>query len=299
MNVLVTGGTGFIGQHLCAELDERGHDVTALARTPEEHRRDGIESALGDVTAYDSIVDAFEGRDAVVNLVALSPLFIPSGGNKMHERVHLGGTENCLRAADEHGVDRFVQMSALGADPAGATHYIRAKGRAERAVRDSAVDATIVRPSVIFGDGGEFLKFVRKLTPPVVAPLPGGGRTRFQPIFVEDIVSMLADAVEDDEHRGETYEIGGPEGVTLAEAARLVREARGQSVSVLPVPMALAGAGMTIAGAIPGFPMGRDQYRSLQFDNTTENNDIDAFGYTSDDLITVTEYLGLGNGGKR
>jgi uncharacterized protein YbjT (DUF2867 family) len=294
MNVLVTGGTGFIGQYLCEELDERGHDVTALARTPEEHRRDGIEIALGDVTAYDSIVDAFEGQDVVVNLVALSPLFIPGGGNEMHERVHLGGTENCLRAATEYDVDRFVQMSALGADPAGPTHYIRAKGRAEQAVRESELDATIVRPSVVFGDGGEFLSFVRKLTPPVVAPLPGGGKTRFQPIFVADIATMLADAVEDDEHSEETYEIGGPEVVTLAEAARLVREARGQSVNVLSIPMALAGAGMTLAGKIPGSPMGRDQYRSLQFDNTTQHNDIDAFGVTSEDLLTVTEYLGLG-----
>jgi uncharacterized protein YbjT (DUF2867 family) len=299
MNVLVTGGTGFIGQYLCAELAERGHDVTALARTPDEHHRDGIEIALGDVTAYDSIVEAFEGQDAVVNLVALPPLFTPSGGNEMHERVHLGGTENSLRAAGEHDVDQFVQMSGLGADPNGATHYIRAKGRAEQAVRESSLDSTIFRPSVVFGDGAGFLRFVRKLTPPVVAPLPGGGKTRFQPIFVEDIASMLADATEEDKHRDQTYEIGGPEVVTLAEVTKLVRKARGQSVSVLPVPMALAGVGMTVAGAIPGFPFGRDQYRSLKFDNTTASNDIGAFGYTSDDLVSLPEYLGLDTGRKR
>lgn len=290
MDVLVTGGTGFVGQYLCTELAERGHDVTALARTPEEIPED-VEIAVGDVTAYDSIVDAFEGQDAVVNLVALPPMFTPSGGNEMHERVHVGGTENCLRAAEEHGVDRFVQMSALGADPAGETHYIRAKGRAEALVRDSDLDWTIFRPSIVFGDGSGFLRFVRLLTPPYLAPLPGGGKTRFQPIFVEDIVPMLADAVDGEEHADETYEIGGPEALTLAEIARLVRNARGQSVTVVPIPMALAGVGLTVAGAIPGFPMGRDQYRSLQFDNTVTDNDITVFGFSEDELLTVREYL--------
>jgi uncharacterized protein YbjT (DUF2867 family) len=293
MNVLVTGGTGFIGRTLCAELADRGHDVTALARTPDPDALPaGVETATGDVSAYDSIESAFEGQDAVVNLVALSPLFEPSGGNEMHDRVHRRGTEHCLRAADEHGVDRFVQMSALGADPDGDTHYIRAKGRAEELVRDSDIAWTIFRPSVVFGDGGQFLSFTRKLTPPVVAPLPGGGTTRFQPIHVDDLVPMVADGLDAD-HAGETYEIGGPEQLELAEVARLVRRARGQSVHIVPVPMALAGIGLSVAGAIPGVPMGADQYRSLQFDNTTDENDIEAFGVTEDELRTVAGYLGV------
>jgi uncharacterized protein YbjT (DUF2867 family) len=293
MNVLVTGGTGFIGRTLCAELADRGHDVTALARTPDPDALPaGVETATGDVSAYDSIESAFEGQDAVVNLVALSPLFEPSGGNEMHDRVHRRGTEHCLRAADEHGVDRFVQMSALGADPDGDTHYIRAKGRAEELVRDSDIAWTIFRPSVVFGDGGQFLSFTRKLTPPVVAPLPGGGTTRFQPIHVDDLVPMVADGLDAD-HAGETYEIGGPEQLELAEVARLVRRARGQSVHIVPVPMALAGIGLSVAGAIPGVPMGADQYRSLQFDNTTDENGIEAFGVTEDELRTVAGYLGV------
>jgi uncharacterized protein YbjT (DUF2867 family) len=294
MDILVAGGTGFVGRHLCAELHERGHDVTALARTPDNSLKSGIETAVGDVTARDSLDTAFAGRDAVVNLVALSPLFKPSGGNEMHEEIHLGGTENCLSAAQEHDVDKFVQMSALGADPAGDTHYIRAKGRAEEAVRDSSLDWTIIRPSVIFGDGGEFLEFTRKLTPPGIAPLPGGGKTRFQPIYIHDIVPMLADAL-DEAHDGLTYELGGPEVVTLAQVAKLARKAEGQSVTVVPVPMAVAKIGLTVGGAVPGFPMGKDQYRSLQFDNTTDDNDIDAFGLTDGDLETLAAYLGVEN----
>ncbi|MEF8974407.1 MAG: NAD(P)H-binding protein, partial [Haloarcula sp.] len=131
MDVLVVGGTGFIGQHLCRELDDRGHAVTALSRSPADATLpDGVETVAGDVTEYDSIEGAFEGQDAVYYLVALSPLFKPDGGDKMHERIHLGGTESTVQAAEEHGVDRFVQLSALGADPNGDTHYIRSKGRA-------------------------------------------------------------------------------------------------------------------------------------------------------------------------
>jgi NADH dehydrogenase len=293
MRVLVTGGTGFIGEKLCRELDERGHDVTALARDPAEADLPAsVERTTGDVTTYRSIEGAFEDQDIVVNLVALSPLFKPRGGAS-HESVHLGGTENVVRAAEEHGVSRIVQMSALGADPDGPTAYIRTKGRAEAVVRDSGLDWTLVRPSVVFGDGGEFVSFTKKLTPPYLAPLPGGGKTRFQPIWVGDLVPMLADCVEDDDHVGETHEIGGPEVLTLAEVAKLARGAAGQSVTVLPVPMALAGVGLKVAGSIPGFPMGADQYRSLKFDNTTADNDADAFGRSTEDLTTLSEHLGV------
>jgi len=294
MQLLVAGGNGFIGTNLVDELLDRDHDVTVLARNPDAAALPaGVETVSGDITAYDSIESALEGQDVVVNLVALSPLFKPKGGNEMHDEIHRHGTENLVRAAEEHGVDRFVQMSALGADPDGPTAYIRAKGQAETHVRESELDWVILRPSVVFGEGGEFVSFTKKLAPPFVAPLPGGGKTRFQPIWVGDLVPMLADAVEDDSHVGETYELGGPETVTLADVAKLAHGADGRSVSVVPVPMGLAGVGLSIAGSIPGFPMGADQYRSLKFDNTTADNAVDAFGRSEGDLTSLRSYLGV------
>jgi NADH dehydrogenase len=215
----------------------------------------------------------------------------------MHERVHLGGTENVVRAAESHGVGRLVQMSALGADPDGPTAYVRAKGKADRVVRDSSLDWTVVRPSVVFGDGGEFVSFTRKLTTPYVTALPGGGKTRFQPVWVGDLAPMLADALASDDHVGETYELGGPEVLTLADVARLTYRAEGRSLVVLPVPMALARVGLTLAGAVPGFPMGADQYRSLEFDNTVADNDVAAFGRDPATLRTLADYLGVGGDG--
>ncbi|SFG57286.1 NADH dehydrogenase [Halopelagius inordinatus] len=292
MNVLVVGGSGFIGGHLCRELDGRGHEVTALSRSPgDDDLPEGVESAMGNVRAYDSIKDAFAGVDAVFNLVALSPLFKPKGGNEMHDQVHRQGTENVVRAAENNDVDRYVHLSALGADSDGPTAYIRAKGRAEEVVTDSDLDYTIFRPSVVFGEGGEFLSFTKLLAPPYVSPLPGGGRTRFQPLWVGDFVPMLADAAEDDRHAGEIYEVAGPDQLTLAEIAKLIHESEGRSTTVVPIPMGLARIGLSVGGAIPGFPMGADQYRSLQFDNTTDDNDVDAFGVSVADLTTLRAYL--------
>ena len=299
MNVLVVGGNGFVGSHLCAELVDRGHDVMVLARNPQNGDLPGdVNTCTGDVTDYGSIEGAFNGQDAAINLVALSPLFKPDGGDEMHDRIHRGGTEHCLEAADEHDVDRFVQLSALGADSNGSTHYLRAKGRAEELVRESDRDWVIFRPSVVFGEGGEFVGFTKKLkswfAPGLpVYPLPGGGTsTRFQPVWVGDLVPMIADALEDDNHVGETYEVGGPDVLTLREITNMVYESEGKSVTIVSLPMGMAKLGLTAMGSV-GLPMGKDQYRSLQFDNTVDSNDVAVFGVSESTLTTFRSYLGV------
>lgn len=293
MQVLLTGGTGFVGSHTAAELAERGHEVTVLARNPEDaDLPPDVETVAGDVTDPDSLEGAFEGMDAVINFVALSPLFQPSGGDQVHELVHRRGTENVMAAMERAGVDRLVQLSALGADPEGPTHYIRAKGRADEAIRDSDLDWTIVQPSIVFGDGAEFLRFTALLTTPFVTGLPGGGSIPFQPIWIGEFTEILADALGE-EHVGETYQIGGPEVLTLADVARAIERSKGRPLTVLPIPMVLSKLGLTVLGAIPKFPMGPDQYRSLTLDNRVEDNDVTAFGLDPAELRTLGDYLGL------
>ncbi|GAB3682316.1 complex I NDUFA9 subunit family protein [Salinarchaeum chitinilyticum] len=298
MKVLVTGGTGFIGTALAAELVDREHDVTVLARDPDpEEVPDGAESAVGDVTAYDSIEPVFEGIDVVVNLVALSPLFKTPKG-LTHEAVHLGGTNHVVDAAESHDVDRIVQMSALGADPEAPTEYLRTKGEAETVVRESALDYVFVRPSIVFGEDAEIVPFTKRakqmfapLLP--VAPLPGGGTTPFQPIFIGDLAPMLADCADEPDHANQTYEIGGPDVLTLAEITRLVYRAEGKNMRVVPIPMPLAGLGLTVLGAVPPFPFGPEQYRSLKVDNTVSENDVSAFGRSPEELTTFASFLGI------
>lgn len=292
MEILVTGGTGFIGRRLCSEFADRGHDVTAFARSPgETNLPDDIATRQGDITNYDAMEAACADMDAVVNLVALSPLYRPKGGDRMHDIVHRGGTENAVRAAEAHDVDRFIQMSGIHADPDAPTAFLRAKGQAEQIVRGSTLDWTVLRPTVVFGDGGEFIPFIKKVAPPYLTPLPGGGRTRMQVIWLDDIAPIIADATESAEHINAVYELGGPDRLTLAEIARLVHRANGRSATVLPIPMALAGIGMTLGGKLPGFPFGPDQYRSLKMDLVVEDNDIDAFGVDPAELMTLRDYL--------
>jgi NADH dehydrogenase len=292
LRTLVIGGSGFIGAHLARELDRRGHHVVVLSRRPgREKLPPRVETASGDVTDLGSIEPAVRSADAVVYLVALSPLYRPRGGEEMHERVHTSGARNTVAAAKAAGVRRLLHMSALGADPAGATAYLRAKGKAEDVVRASGLDWTIFRPSVVFGDGGEFVASVRRLAPPYLTPLPGGGRIRFQPIWVGNLVGMMADALEDARHVGHTYEIGGPERLSLADVARLAHAARGRPVRIVPVPMALAALGLGLAGLVPGLPMGPDQYRALQADNVTDRNAVGAFGREPGRLVTLRSYL--------
>jgi len=293
MNVLVVGGTGFIGTALCRELADRDHEVAALSRTPyDADLPGGVERVAGDVTAYDSIAAAFEGRDAVYFLPALSALFRPPRG-RSHDGVHREGTENAVRAAEAHGVERYVQLSGIHADPAAETDYLRAKGRAEEVVRASDLDWTIVRPGIVFGDGDEFRDFLKLITTPRVTALPGGGETEYQPIWVGDLVPMLGDCVEDDAHVGRTYELAGPERVTLHECVKMVYAAEGRSVDVIGVPTGLARLGLTLAEFVPFAPMGADQGRSLDLDLVVKDNDVDPFGVDPEELRTYEDHLGV------
>lgn len=285
MNVLVAGGSGFVGRALCRVLDARGHTVTAASRSPDV---DGLPAAVS--TAVLDVTDepldrVLRGHDAVVNLVALPSHVQPTA--QSHDVVHLEGTRHLLAASERTGVDRFVQMSGLGVDAGVETAYFRAKRRAEAAVRDADFEWVIYRPSVVFGDGCAFVPFVERSVPPLVAPLPGGGRMRLQPIWVGDLAPMLAEGVVANRHADSVYELGGPEVLTLAET---VQEIVGDRV-VVPIPMPLAALGAALAEHVPGVPIGCDQYRVLAHDNVVADNDIAAFGLEETDLTTLDSYL--------
>lgn len=294
METLVVGGDGFVGRYLCAELVERGHTVTSLSRSPDPDVLPAeVETVTGDVTDYDSIQGAFDGKDAAVNLAALPPLHQPRPGT-FHDTVCIGGAMNAAHAASEHDVGRYVEMSSLGADMDSPVAYWRTQGIGDMVVQYSDLDWVVLRPSFIFGEGSETFAFIQKYTTPYVTVLPDGGRyPTFQPIWVEDMARITVDALEDDEHVGQTYDFGGPEVLTFGEVTRMLYRAEGKSVKILSVPMRLAEIGLYALESISTIPFGVDQARALEMSNVTDHNDIDAFGLEPSDLLSVEDYLGV------
>jgi NADH dehydrogenase len=201
--------------------------------------------------------------------------------------VHREGTRHLVEASEATGVTRFVQLSGLGVETDVQTAYFKAKRSAEQIVRESTVDSVLYRPSVVFGDGCAFLPFLERLTAARLVPLPGGGKMTIQPIWVEDLTPMLADGIEGNRHVGACYQLGGPEVLTLAETISLVRP----GAIVIPVPTPLASIAFALADSIPFVPVGRDQFRALQLDNTVEANDVTEFGVAASELRSLRDYL--------
>ncbi len=289
MKIFVTGGTGFVGSHLAHRLAYSGHNVTVGGLNPEKTVLDlppNVEAIKCDVTDPDTL--NFEEFDTVIHLVGLSPLKKPS---VPYEKVHFEGTENVLEECRSSDISRYIHMSALGAETDADTAYLRTKGEAERQVKDSELDWTVFRPSVIFGEGGQFLNFTESLLTPYLTFLPGGGRNRFQPIYVEDIADLFLEAVEDEKHIDQAYNIGGPEVLTLAEISKTVEKQKGRGLKVLPVPLIAVKYGLTLSEHLDFVPFGLDQYHSLKIDNTVQDNSLEQFHKNMGELITVREYL--------
>ena len=292
MDVLVLGGDGFVGRHLCAELVERGHAVTALSRTPDPSvLPDEVTTTAGDVTDYDSIEGAFEGHDAAVNLTALPPLHQPRPGT-YHDTVCTGGVINATKAAEQHDVTKYVEMSSLGAGSHSPIAYWRTQGIGDMVARSSGLDWVIIRPSFIFGEGSETFAFINQYTTPYLTILPDGGKQpTFQPIWVEDVAQMVAEVIEDDEHVGKTYDLGGPDVLTFGDVTRMLYRAEGKSIEILPVPLLLAKIALYAVDPISVIPLGIDQALALEMSNVTEHNDIDAFGLDDSNLTSLAAYL--------
>ncbi|MCZ6891785.1 MAG: complex I NDUFA9 subunit family protein [Chloroflexi bacterium] len=209
--ILVTGATGFVGRGLVQALAARGKRVRALVHRPgREHllAGEGVEVHIGDVTDPSSLRSAMEGVETVVHLVAV----IRERGGATFEGVNHQGTGNVAQAAREAGVGCLVHLSAVGAVDDHRFPYLRSKWRAEREVVESGVPYTILRASIQFGEGDEFINTLAgavKAFP--IVPVAGDGNALFLPISVAEVAECIAQAVDRDELRGRVIEIGGPE----------------------------------------------------------------------------------------
>jgi uncharacterized protein YbjT (DUF2867 family) len=272
----VFGGTGFLGRRLVKRLAAEGATVRVVVRHPE---RAG--SALGvavlervavvraDVADRSSVATAVAEADAVVDAVSA---YIEKDGVTF-ESVHVVGAETLARESAVAGVARFVLVSGIGADPDSQSRYIRARGRGELAVRRAFPGATIVRPSAMFGPGDALfgtLADVARVLP--LLPLIGGGRTRLQPVYVEDVAQAIARMLADPGAAGRTYEVAGPRVYTWHELIRIALRLIGRRRLLVSVPFAMAGMLARLFELLPSPPLTTGQVDLLKADNVASGN---------------------------
>jgi uncharacterized protein YbjT (DUF2867 family) len=276
VNVLVTGGTGFVGPAVVRAILGAGHDVRALARTEKSAATAGAlgaEPFLGDVTEAASLPPALEGVDAVVHLVA-----IRQGKPEDFQRIMVGGTRDLIAAAKAAGIKRFVLMSALGTtdETKDEVPYYGAKWEQERMLRESGLEHVIFRPSFVFSrDGGILTTFKKlaKLAP--VTPIIGSGEQRIQPIWIDDVGAYFARSLDEPAAANRTFELGGPDQVSWNEFWVRLKKALGVRRPSIHMPMGFMRANAVITERLPGdVPLTRDLLRMLELgDNVVSNDD--------------------------
>jgi len=266
-NVVVLGGSGFIGASLVNRLVQDGRNVRVPVRRLAKARHllihstvDVVETNLGDEA---SLAAMLRGQDAVINLVG-----ILQGRAEDFERAHVELTRRVLAACATVGVRRYQHMSALGADASGPSMYQRSKGRAEALVRESALDWTIFRPSVVFGAGDRFLNMFASLAR--IAPvLPiGGAEVRFQPVWVGDVAAAFANTLDHPLSFGRSYDLAGPRVYSLRELVSFAARASGHPRPVIALPDAVARLQARLMELAPGEPLlSRDNLDSMKVNN--------------------------------
>lgn len=297
--ILVTGATGFVGRHLVRRLCAGKVPLRLLVhRRPPSQAFAGlnVEFAHGDMADPAALEMACAGCDAVVHLVAI----IRERGRATFQAINHQGTRNVAAAAQKAGVRRFVHMSAIGAQDSLRFHYLRSKWQGEQAVVQSGIPYVILRGSIVFGPGDEFMTrladLVRRL--PVV-PVLGAGGNRFQPIHAADVAECLAQALARQEMSGQTLEIGGPEHLTYDQLVDVIMEALGKRRRKLHLPLALlrplVWAGERLA---PSFPVTSAQLAMIALDNVTALDSVASrFGFQPRPLRGNLAYLkGEGTG---
>lgn len=246
--VAVFGGSGFIGKQVVRALAKRGKRVRVAMRRPHlghELRMLGdvgqIQVVQANVRFPESVDAVLEGADAVVNLVAV----LAEKGKQNFEALHVDAAAAIAEAAAKRGIQRFVHMSALGAAAKGA-RYARTKYRGERAVQTLLPTATILRPSIVFGPEDAFFNRFGAMAQLAAAvpfgglPLIGGGKTKFQPIYVGDVAEAACAALDRADARGRTYELGGPRQYSFRELLDYIRTEAQRDVPLIPMPFVFA-----------------------------------------------------------
>lgn len=275
--VTIFGGSGFVGRHTVSALARRGYRVRAGERRPDlaGHLQPmGVVGQIHPVQANvrfpASVQAAVEGAEAVINTVAI----LAPSGKQTFQAVHVEGSRTVAKAARAAGAKRFIHISAIGASRTSPSAYARTKAEGEDAVLQEFPDAIIIRPSIVFGPEDEFFnRFARLSLMSPFLPLIGGGRTKFQPVYVGDLATAIANAVQGEGKPGTIYEVGGPEVFTFRRLLDLTQEYTGRKRAYLPLPFWLARLQALLTAPLPNAlrPITGDQVKLLKADNVVSD----------------------------
>src|SRR5439155_19117055 len=252
---------------------------------------DKVELVQGDTTRPDSLVAAVQGVDAIVHTSFITAEKKESVGNH-YEATNVQGTANLIKAAKDAGVTRMIEISGLGTRPDKPGSYMQGRYMAEKMLKESGLAWTIIQPSVLFGKNAPFIMGLTDLirTAPVV-PLIGGGKTKFQPIYVEDVVTVIIKVLEDPERTsGKTYTIGGPAYYSFSQVIDILLDTMHKTRIKAPAPTALVCVGaMMMEAVLPKPPLTKAAMALFSFDNTTDLQSVKRdFGFTP---VSFTDYL--------
>jgi len=269
--VVIFGGSGFIGRSLTRRLTANGTDVVTAVRHPKASDGKSIEGTKATIKAVkasllsdNEVRSAIEGANAVVNLVGI----LYESGDQTFEAIHTEGARRVAQACRDARVGRLIHMSALGADPNSSSAYSRTKAKGEKHVQDICPEATILRPSIVFGPEDDFFnRFAEMARFSPALPLVGGGQTRFQPVYVEDVASAICKFMTDDTTKGQLYELGGPKVYTFKALLKLLLTQKKLTRALIPIPYFLAEIQGSVLQMLPKPPITRDQVESLKQDN--------------------------------
>ncbi len=284
--ITIFGGAGFIGRHLVRELASRGWRIRVISRSP---GLAGHLQPLGDVGQI--VVQPFSGDDeaalgrmlegstAVVNLIGV----LYETGRQRFDEVHGELPGRMAAAASRIGADNFVHISAIGADEQSSSAYARSKAKGEVAVKRSFENAVIIRPSIVVGPEDHFFnRFAAMARILPALPLIGGGKTRFQPVYVGDVARAILAGLEKDDAAGRIFEIGGPKTYSFEDLLRYMLDVIGRKRKLVDLPFGVAALQARIMELLPVPPLTRDQLELLKSDNVVGNEAL-----TLDDLGIV------------
>jgi NADH dehydrogenase len=294
--VTVFGGSGFLGRHVVRALANRGYRIRVAVRRPEltgylrpMGRVGQIHAVQANVRFAPSIAAALRDADVTINLVGI--LF--ERGRQRFDAVQTAGAEAIAVGAQSVGA-RLVHVSALGADPDSPSHYARSKAEGERRVLAAEPAAAIMRPSLVFGPEDDFFnRFAALARIAPALPLPGGGHTRFQPVFAGDVAEAIARAVDGNAKPGTIYELGGPDVRTFRELMEFMLTTIERERLLVPVPFAALKLQAVFAQFLPKPPITPDQVELLKRDNVLseaarrEGRTLEGLGITPETITAI------------